>query len=103
MNAHLLTWDIYEITTESSTIHGVKLRGRIRKICLEHNQNVLAENATDAEMMVRFAVPAEEDPSIVTNYLHKILPEVTVTKAKDGVMNPVLSKLNVNLVERYTI
>ena len=46
MTANLLSWNIYSIITETTEIHGVMLRGRIRKLGLENGFNVLCENAT---------------------------------------------------------
>jgi len=51
--SNLIKWDVYQINTEDSKIHGVKLRGRIRKFALENEFNLLIENATDEENVVR--------------------------------------------------
>ena len=99
----IIRWDIYEITTRATSLTGVMLRGRIRKLCLENNKNVLVENAKDVEGAVRFAVPVGEDPAIIITYLSKILPDAKVAKVHEGIPNPVLSKLKVNLEERYTL
>ena len=53
--SNLLKWQLYEISSDSSSLNGVMLRGRIRKFGLENNINVLAENTEDAENGVRFA------------------------------------------------
>lgn len=99
----LLMWDIYEIHTTQTEIHGVMLRGRIRKLGLEQGFNVLCENATDEEKCVRFAVLSHEDAKIVTDYLKSIIPDVTVVPVAESVRNPVLSKLKVNKDERYIL
>ena len=99
----LINWDIYEVKTKSSPITQVMLRGRIRKFCLESNRNVLVENAEDSENTVRFAVPSGEDVSNIKKYLEKILPDVYVEKIKTSIGNPVLSKIKVNLEERYNL
>lgn len=99
----LLTWDIYEIRTTQTEIHGVMLRGRIRKLGLQHARNVLCENASDAENCVRFALPHGESPDIFIDYLKSIIPDVAVTPVATEVANPVLSKLQVNKEERYTL
>jgi len=99
----LLNWHIYEITTQNTEIHGVMLRGRIRKLGLEQGFNVLCENATDKEHCVRFAVLRREDAERITDYIKSIIPDVTVGLVAEGVNNPVLSKLKVNKVERYTL
>jgi hypothetical protein len=99
----LISWDIYEVNTTESTIHGVMIRGRIRKFCLESGRNVLTENASDVEGVVRFAVPNGEEVASIEEYLHRVLPDAAVTLVKEGVQNPVLSKLKVNIEDRYTL
>ena len=99
----VLSWNIYQITTETTEIHGVMLRGRIRKLGIERGFNMLCENAVDAEKCVRFAVLRSEDAEPVTGYLKSIIPDVTVELVAEGVSNPVLSKLKVNKEERYTL
>jgi hypothetical protein len=100
---NLMTWDIYDITTEQAEIHGVMLRGRIRKLGLKNGFNVLCENASDAENCVRFAVPSGENATVVIDYLKSIIPDVRVEPALAGVANPVLSKLKVNKEDRYIL
>lgn len=103
MSKKLLNWDIYEVSTKSSSLTEVMLRGRIRKVCLENNLNVLVENAEDKENIVRFAILSGENLSILGKYLEKILPDVKIEKIKAKVQNPVLSKMKVNLEERYNL
>jgi len=99
----LLTWDIYNIHTAQTEIHGVMLRGRIRKLGLEYGFNILCENATDEERCVRFAMLHKEDPNIIVDYLKRIIPDVNTELILENVKNPVLSKLKVNEEERYTL
>lgn len=99
----IITWDIYEIKAKSSTLTKVMLRGRIRKFCLDNNRNVLVENAEDVENTVRFAVPSKEDISDIKKYLESILSDVSIEKIKMKIKNPVLSKMRVNLEDRYTL
>ena len=103
MFKEIIYWDIYEIKTKSTPVNGVMLRGRIRKFCLENNRNVLAENTLDIENAVRFAIPSGEDSSAITEYLNKILPDVSVDLVRENVPNPILSKLKVNIEDRYTL
>jgi hypothetical protein len=103
MTIDLLSWNIYQITTETTEIHGVMLRGRIRKLGLEQGFNVLCENATDEENCVRFAVLSSEDEKLVTDFLKNIITDVNVAQVAEGIKNPVLSKLKVNKEERYTL
>jgi len=99
----LLDWYVYEITTHNAEIHGVMLRGRVRKLGLEQGFNVLCENATDKEKCVRFAVLNNKDAESITDYLKSIIPDVSVEVVAESVHNPVLSKLKVNKEERYTL
>jgi hypothetical protein len=99
----LFKWNIYEISTAQTEIHGVMLRGRIRRLGLEHGFNVLCENATDEEKCVRFAILHNEDAKLITDYLKRIIPDATIRLTTKSVSNPVLSKLKVNKEERYTL
>lgn len=99
----IIAWDIYEIKTAHTEIHGVMLRGRIRKLGLEKHFNVLCENAADAENAVRFAVTEVKNAQTITEYLEHIIPDVTVELVLEQIKNPVLSKLKVNKQERYTL
>jgi hypothetical protein len=99
----LLSWDIYEITTEKTSINGVMLRGRIRKLWLEKGINVLAENTQDIEASVRFAILHWEDATLVIDYLRSTIKDATVKLVLEWVKNPVLSKLKINKEERYTL
>ena len=99
----IIKWDIYEIQTETTPINGVMLRGRIRKFCLENNRNVLAENTQDIEKSVRFAIPSGEDVSAIKEYLNKIIPDVSIELVRENIPNPVISKLKVNIEDRYTL
>ena len=99
----IIKWDIYEVITLSTAINGVMLRGKIRKIGLENNRNVLAENTQDINNSVRFAIPTGEDPAIFLDYLNKILPDVNVELVKENIPNPVLSKLKINIEDRYSL
>lgn len=97
-----LLWDIYEIES-SETTHGVMLRGRIRKFTIENNITCLVENATDKENIVRFALLADTDPKLVTDFIQKTLQNAQVLKVMEAVENPVLSKLKVNDASRYNL
>jgi len=99
----LISWDIYEIHTAEAEIHGVMLRGRIRKLGLEQGFNALCENATDKENCVRFALLHGEDVKSVKDYLMGGIPDVVVELVAEDIVNPVLSKLKVNKKERYTL
>ena len=99
----LIKWDIYEVTTGSSHITGVMYRGRIRKFCLKKNINVLTENTQDIEKSVRFAILAGENPMDIKKYINKISSDATVKLVMKNIPNPVLSKLKVNIENRYTL
>jgi hypothetical protein len=99
----MINWDIYEIKTKKTQINGVMLRGRIRKLCLLNNRNVLVENTQDIEKSVRFAIPSKENPYLINEYLNKIISDVSIELVQENIPNPVLSKLKVNNDERYTL
>lgn len=99
----IIRWDIYEIQTEKTTITGVKLRGRIRKFCLENNRNVLVENTQDIQNAVRFAIPSKEDVSSIKEYIKKIILDSSIKLVRENIPNPVLSKLKINIEDRYNI
>lgn len=96
-----LIWDIYEIQSDADTLHGVMLRGRIRKFTIENEISCLTENASDKENVVRFALLANSDVSKVTEFVQKLLPGAAVSKVLGAIENPVLSKLKVNDLSRY--
>lgn len=96
-----LLWNIYEIESNADTLHGVMLRGRIRKFTIDNNINCLTENATDKENTVRFALLKDTDSSVTTEFIQKIIPKAKVMLVLESIENPVLSKLKVNDSSRY--
>ncbi len=98
----LLSWDLYEIRSAGAPLHGVKLRGRIRKFTIENEISCLVENASDEENVVRFALLTHQDPTLVSDFVMTLLPEATITESLKNIPNPVLSKLNVNDHTRYS-
>lgn len=103
MLGQLLKWDVYEISSKESSLNGVMLRGRLRKLGLENDFNVLAENTEDSENGVRFAVLDDESAKEVTRYIKKIVPDAEVELKATSIINPVLSKLKVNIESRYSL
>lgn len=103
MSENMLQWNIYEITTDGTPVNGVKLRGRIRKFGISRRINVLAENTTDIENGVRFAVLKKEHADIVADFVHSIIGDCTINLVSESVVNPVLSKLKVNIEDRYEV
>jgi len=101
--ANILTWDIYEITTETSSIQGVMLRGRVRKYSLKNQITILLENASDRDNTVRFALPAGDNPETVINFTKTLAQDAEITLKQESLPNPVLSKMKVNNEDRYTI
>jgi hypothetical protein len=99
----LLYWNIYEISTNKSAINGVMLRGRIRKLGLEKQFNVIAENTEDKDNGVRFAVLDESSAGQVVEYIESILEDATITLISEGMPNPILSKMKVNQESRYEL
>ena len=96
-------WDIYEITADQTPIHGVMLRGRLRKFGLHKGFSVLTENASDKKNCVRFAVLTKRDAENVTGYVHSVVEGAQINQVASSVQNPVLSKLQVNDASRYTL
>lgn len=103
MKNEVIEWDIYEITSAESSLNGVMLRGRIRKLAIENNLNVLVENTEDVQNGVRFAVTNTKDADLVIEYLHSIIKDVEVELRLSGIVNPVISKLKVNDESRYKL
>ena len=99
----ILSWDIYEIRSSEEMLHGVMLRGRIRKFCVENKINCLVENASDKESVVRFAVLTGVNYKPVHDFIMTIVPTVDIVKVLENVVNPVLSKLKVNDLSRYSL
>ncbi len=99
----MINWNIYEISSSTQTLHGVKFRGRIRKFAISQNINVLSENATDTDNVVRFALEASQSPEPFIEFINAIMPDCQVKLVATQVTNPVLSKLKVNQAERYHI
>ena len=96
-------WNIYEIKTNETKIHGVMLRGRIRKFALENQIELLTENASDVENCVRFAVGVEQEPDTIVSFICKIIDDAVIEIVLESISNPVLSKLKVNNEERYSL
>ena len=99
----LIKWDIYEVSADKTELTNVMFRGRIRKFGLENNINVLAENASDEEGKVRFAVMEGYDASPIIDKIQQMMEGAEVDKIREGIPNPVLSKLKVNIEDRYTL
>jgi len=97
----MITWDIYEIRCDCETLHGVKLRGRIRKFTIDNGICCLVENASDEENVVRFALTVGLDAAKVSEFVRSILPKAEIVDSLKNIPNPILSKLKVNDVSRY--
>lgn len=97
----LLSWDFYEIRSKTVPLHGIKLRGSIRKFTIENEITCLMENASDEENVVRFALLSNIDPKQVIEFITSLVPEASVTESIKNIPNPVLSKLKVNDETRY--
>lgn len=97
----MIFFDLYEILSKAGMIHGVKLRGRIRKFTIESGIVCLVENAQDEEGVVRFGLLAGEDVKPILKFIKDIIPDVVVVDSLKNIPNPVLSKLKVNELSRY--
>lgn len=98
-----LSWNIYEISCDCDSLHGVKFRGRIRKYTIEHNIPCLVENASDKENVVRFALLETAHLEEITAFIKLQMPEAKISPSLQNIKNPVLSKLKVNDSSRYEI
>ena len=103
MTDSLIAWHVYQISSDSSSLNGVGLRGTIRKLALERGFNVISENTEDAENGVRFAVIDDAHAEIIRSYVLSIIADAQIEKVLDGVHNPVVSKIKVNDESRYTL
>ena len=100
----LLEWDIYEVTNQTQPLKKVRFRGRIRKFCLQNKINVLVENAVDEENSVRFAVLHQNHAAQqIREFIERIIPGCKINLIKEKLQNPVMSKMKINLEERYEI
>ncbi len=95
------SFNIYEIESREATLHGIMLRGRIRKFTVENKITCLIENASDKENVVRFAIIEDTQLQKITDFIKTLLPDASIKKVLENVQNPVLSKLKVNDSSRY--
>ncbi len=103
MNDELLKWYVYDVTASESALNGVQMRGRTRKFAVENGINLLIENTEDIANAVRFAVLNENDAELITKFIHSVAADAHVTLTRQNVPNPVLSKITVNNLEKYSI
>jgi hypothetical protein len=99
----MITWKIFEITTKETLIQGVMLRGRLRKLAIQHKTDLLTENSSDKQNCVRFAIKKPDSEEFVIKYIRTILEDSEINLVADNVTNPVLSKIKVNDDSRYTL
>jgi hypothetical protein len=92
----MLKWDVYEIYSTVEKLHGVKCRRRIRNYCIKRDINVLSDNATDKDNVVRYATLAGRDNGDLEGFLHGEFKELEIIKISSGIVNPVLSKWKIN-------
>ena len=95
--------NIYELSSDSNAITWAKIRWRVRKFCLLKEINIILDNTVDVEWKVRFWIIAWESIDEIEWYLKSIINDIWVTLVLENVINPVLSKLNVNDETRYNI
>lgn len=94
---------MYEVYSNQTPIHGVKLRGTVRKRANDNWINLLIENARDIEdrQCVRFCVLSENDYSKIYEYIQTLVPDVEITLVIDQISNPIPSSLKHNIDSRY--
>ena len=80
----ILNWDIYEIKS-NETLHGIKLRGHIRKFSIENDIICLVENASDEENVVRFAIPTSSNTQKINDFVKTLLKDTVITKVLESV------------------
>ncbi len=79
----ILSWDFYEIRSKDTPLHGIKLRGRIRKFTIDNDITCLMENASDEENIVRFALLTFTNPDKILDFikiLKLILKDIKIVK-----------------------
>ncbi len=59
------------------------------------------ENASDEDNVVRFALLADSDPTMISQFVSELVPEAEIIVSLKNIPNPVLSKLKVNDSSRY--
>jgi hypothetical protein len=99
----MLDWNVYEVTTKETSINGVMFRGRLRKLGLVNEVDILAENASDKDNCVRFALLDESKFDLFSEYILTVVPDSKIELVLEKVSNPVLSKLKVNIEGRYNL
>lgn len=70
---------------------------------LDNGFNVLAENTTDKENGVRFAVLNHEVGKTITDNVKTVISGCKIELTEPKVQNPVLSKMLVNYIDRYEL
>jgi hypothetical protein len=98
---NLLEWDIYEVSTEISTLTGRMLRGTIRKFALENNINLLVENTQDVSGKIRIAILSGTNIDVVEKFLSGMISDSKLELKMEKVKNPILAKLKCNIESRY--
>ncbi len=99
----MITWDIYDITAGGASLHGVSLQGRLRKLALQIDMDLLVEHAFDLTNHVRFAVVAGTDVTPIEEYLNDTMPHLRVKRVARDVANPVLTKMHINNEDYYNL
>lgn len=99
----LMEWDIYEVNSKQHALTGNRVRGRLRKFAVQHNINLLVENTQDGEPRIRFAVISETDITLIQDFLRRLFDDIQIEVVLRNVKNPVLSRIRVNMDNRYTI
>ncbi|PIZ94714.1 MAG: hypothetical protein COX81_02810 [Candidatus Magasanikbacteria bacterium CG_4_10_14_0_2_um_filter_37_12] len=101
--SNFLTWDLYEVTSEDGRLVGNSVRGRVRKFALQQNINLLVENSQDKENTIIFALLSGNTTEPIVEFIKNLFPDVHVESIGKGIENPVLSRFQVNLEDRYNI
>ena len=97
----VLTWDLYEISSPTEKLVGKMVRGRMRAYALEAEITLLVENSADRENAVVFALLHNQESARIESYIYSLFPDATIELLVKDLPNPVLSKAQVNIEERY--
>jgi len=98
---NIIECDVYEISSNNNPLIKNKVRGRLRKFAINNKINFLVENGQDKEAIVRFALISETNPQPIKDFIKSLFEDVKIELVLKKIQNPVLSKLKVNLIERY--
>jgi len=78
---------------------GVDFCGRLREFSINQSLNLLVDNATDKENIVRFAVVIGQKIDVLLDFINGIVQDAEVKLSYPSIKNPALSNMWVNRIE----